>query len=208
MLILIQIFSIFFITTLIHVFGTFWACRLVGLTIDKVQIFYGRPIYVYWSKKRKFEFGYIPTGAGVCYDIEEFTKLSTISRLFLSTSGPVAILLSSFMILSVSTATQEFIHGFRQIIFGSFSSVMVGVKLIDNCSIMLSNHTYIYGYAVLSTKIAAFNLFPIPPLNGGHVIVGFITNIKRKVAVTNIGFIILLIAMIRWLYIIIYRLSI
>jgi hypothetical protein len=208
MLIVIKIFSIFLLATFLYVIGTFWACRLVGLTIDKVQIFYGKPIYIFWSKKRKYEFGYIPTGGGVTYDIEEFSKLGIISRLFIETSGPILILLSSILILSVLPATHQFTKGFQQIIVGSFSSVNVGVKLIDKCIIMLNSYSYFYCYAVLSTKLAAFNLLPIPPLNGGRFIIGFFHNIKRKIAITNFGFIFLLIIMIRWLYIIIYRLYI
>jgi membrane-associated protease RseP (regulator of RpoE activity) len=192
----------------LYLFGTFWALRIARIKINKVRICYGKPIYIYWSKHLKYEFGYIPWGGDIFYDVEEFSKRGIITRFLLPISGYLLVLFSSILILSFIPSTKEFIYGFKQITVGSFSSISVGVKLIDNCVIILNSHNYMYGYALLSTKITAFNLFPIPPLPGGHVIVGFITKIKRKVAVTNIGFIILLIAMIRWLYIIIYRLSI
>lgn len=205
MSIVIQIVSIFVISTLVHLFGTFWALRLAGIKTENIQIFYGRPIYTYWSKYGKFEFGYIP-GGSIKYDVEEFSKRGIMTRILLCISGPLSILLSSIFIISFIPSIMEFMYGFKQIFSGSLFPVKVGVKLVDNCIIMLQSHNYLYGYAVFSTKIAAFNLLPIGPLNGGHVISEFFEKIKLKVAFQNIGFIFVLIMIIDWVYIILYRL--
>jgi membrane-associated protease RseP (regulator of RpoE activity) len=205
--IILIIILVIIISTLFHMLGNLVACYIFRIKVESVHLFFGKPIFQFQLKSLKFKFGYIPTGGNIKYNFEDFLTRNLITRLLIVISGPFFILLSTIIILNVNISVIELIKGFEQIILGFISPINLGTKFIHSFNEFYSKNTLLLSYAILSTKIAAFNLLPIPPLSGGQFIVELFPifkKIKYRLIINNIGLIIGFILMAVWIFSFIY----
>ncbi len=208
-MLIITIILIIFVSTLFHLLGNLITCYIFKIKVESVHLFFGKPIFQFQIGKLKFEFGYIPTGGNIKYDFEDFLTRNLVTRLLIVISGPLFVLISAVVILNLNTALAELFKGFEQIIIGFISPINVGTKLIHSFNEYNSNNTLIFSYALLSTKIAAFNLLPIPPSSGGQFIIELFPifkKIKNRIIVNNIGFILGFVLIAVWLFSFLYQL--
>lgn len=208
-MLIIIVIIILAISTLFHLLGSIVACFLMEIKIDTIQIFYGKAIYKYQNNSIKIVLGYLPFGGSISFvDQEYFSKMNVIKKIFVDLSGPMAILLSAAIIITISNSMVECVKGFEQIITGSFAPIELGTKRIKEFNNLIIRKDLLYYYAILCTKIAAFHLLPIPPLNGGRIILDlfpYLRSEKRKIIAFNFGFLITMCLIIIWLYIIFYQ---
>lgn len=203
---IILIISSIVVSTFVHLLGSIIACLLSGIKIESVQLFYGKTIFNFQTRVLNFEIGYLPTGGSVKYDVEDFNSRKLITRLLIVISGPIFVMLGAALILTIQTSLYEFLKGFEQIIVGFISPIDEGAKLINSFMEYASNNLFINAVALLSTKIAAFNLLSIPSLNGGQFIIEIfhIKNIKPRVALFSIGIFMSLTLIVVWLFSFVY----
>lgn len=199
---IVLIFFTIIISIFVHLLGSIFACLLSGIKIESVQIFFGKPFFNFQTRVLNLEFGYLPTGGSVKYDVEDYNSRKLITRLFIVITGPFFVLLSAAIILTLPISLTEFSKGFEQIIIGFLSPIEVGVNLINSFMEYEKNNLFINSFAILSTKIAAFNLLPIPSLNGGQFIIEIfqIKNIKPRVILFSIGSLISVTLISVWLF--------
>lgn len=190
---------ILLIATFIHLAGTFILCRIYKINVETVQILHGKSILEFRFKNIKFTLGYIPTGGSIKHDHEDYQKRNLLTRISILFAGALFTFLSAAVLVGISASFNELIKGFQQIFNLILSPLDKGLGLIRSFKEYASINPFTVTYALLATKIAAANLLPIPPMNGGQIlleIIPFFNTIKRKVAATNIGFIIFLLLII------------
>ncbi len=206
-MLIIYVIIILAISTLFHLFGNIIACFLTELKIGTIQIFYGKSIFSYHTSSLKIEIGYLPFGGSLSFDDqEEFKKLSVIKRILVDISGPIVILFSAAIFIGLQYSIIELGKGLEQIIMSCFSPIMLGKHLVKEFNLLINKEDFFIIFAILSSKIAAFNLLPIPPLAGGRIILEifpYFKNIKHSIIAFNFGFIITLLLISIWIFIIV-----
>ena len=204
----LYVFLLFFflflgISSIFHLIGGYFVCRFYKISVDKIQLFYGKEIFELKIKNVKIVLGWIPTGGSIHYDFEAVLyNHSRITRILLNLAGPVFVVLSAAFILGPKSTIAGIYSGFYQIIAGAISPFAKGKIYISIFFFELLNKSTATAYALMATKIAALNLLPIPPLNGGNILLEFIPNsknLKRRLAFNNIGLGISLLIVIPWM---------
>ena len=195
------------IATSFHLCGHTIACLLTGIKINKIQFFYGKEIFKLNWKITTISIGWLPTGGSVSYDIEQFQKENLFIRLFILLCGPLFLLISAAIFIKYDLASAYFFRGFFQVVDGSLSPIQKGSYLVSNYFKLLDSQSYIMAYGIFATKMASVNLLPIPPLNGGNIILEIFShflNLKAKIFFVNTGFVFILIFFVLWLVAITY----
>src|ERR1051325_11031216 len=98
-----------FATVLVFVWSaaTVAACALMHIKIDKIAIFFGKPVFIFQTPLCPLHIGYIPTGAYVSRDMAAFATRSLYVRWLMIAAGPLAVVLSAAACLGVhETVTQ------------------------------------------------------------------------------------------------------
>ena len=202
-IILLFLIIFFAITTIFHLAGSYVACRLYKIKVDKIQIFYGNSIFEFKVKNLEFAFGWLPTGGSIHYDYEnDFIYRSKLTKTIVNLSGPLAIIISAAVILNPVEVLLSVYTGFIQIINGALYPIVKGKVYLSHYFLNLLPQSIALAYALFATKIAAANLLIIPGLNGGNLLIElFMTsnNLKKRVALMNIGFLIIIAILICWL---------
>ena len=62
------------IQVLVFTAGTAVVCFLVGVKLENIQIFYGKPVFIIPTRFAPVCIGYIPAGGGVTLDTDEFPR--------------------------------------------------------------------------------------------------------------------------------------
>ena len=191
------------ISTMFHVAGSYIACKFYKIKVDKIQIFYGSPIFEFKIKNMIVSLGWLPTGGSVSYDYEnDFIHRSKITKVIVSLSGSLAIIISAAIILNPVKAFSSVYTGFTQIINGALSPIAEGKLYLSHYFLNLLPKSIIIAYAVMATKIAAANLLNYSGLKWGNALIElFMTsdNLRKRVALMNIGFLIMLAILVCWL---------
>ena len=88
-------------------------------------------------------------------------------------AGP-ASLIAVALILGYEKGLSEFLTGFRQIFAGSLQPLSVAQAYISATQSFAANGGFVALTAVLAAKLAAFNLVPLPMLNGGQALLALL----------------------------------
>src|SRR5262245_57339951 len=94
---LLLVFFIVFV--LIWTAGSVVASWLGRFKMDRIAIFYGRPVFTFAWRICPVQIGYIPAGSYVAHDLEEFKTHSFSARAMVVLAGPVAVLVSAIICL-------------------------------------------------------------------------------------------------------------
>lgn len=196
----IQVFLLFIVATTIHLIGNVLFCVAYQVRIKEIWLFYGKKLISFRLGTIVVAIGSIPTGGYLQMEPEDFEQHPLISRIVVLLSGSLAVLLSSMAFLSIHLVSIEFIKGFQQIVSGALSPREDGVYLIQQY-FNYSSSSMGVAYAYLATKIAAFNLLPIPSLAGGRIvteILPWFRDRKRLVRANALGMLFILALAFGW----------
>ena len=97
-------------------------------------------------------------------------QVSRLGKAILYASGCSALLVFGMMILGPSEALASLWRGFGQILGGALDPFGRGSDNVRLLGQLLSSAPFLACAAVVSIKAAAFNLLPIPPLNGSQIV--------------------------------------
>ena len=202
-IILLSFFCFLTISAIFYIVGSFLACKYYRIEIEKVQLFYGKPIFEFKIKQQTLAIGWIPTGGSVHFDFENVVlKRSRFTRIILNLSGPVFVIFSAIICLGPLETISQVLSGFPQIIDGVIHPFALGKKYVTTFFSNVVPQSIINAYGILASKVAATNLLPIPSSNGGNVMLEFFIspkNLKTRIAINNIGFIIYFAFFVCWL---------
>ena len=191
-LINLLIFFVFVtVGSLVHQLGMVIACLVLRIRLSVVCIGSGplfttiqtrvAPIKIHWL----FPGGYIKLADG------ELARVSLSARVCFQVAGPVVLLASSALFIPATGVYQHFISTLSN--FYAFASVPKAL----GCDIWkryfdVQLVTPLIAYGIVAAKMSAVNLFPIPVLNGGRILLDVLgidaeKNVKTAEYMTTIG---------------------
>lgn len=143
----------------------------VGASLSEVRFHLGPPLFFLRIRGVKWSFGFLNIGASVTYealgirrdgsDNNSFLQLPLPLRLIAHTGTVAGMLLLAVVCLSPARGLAAFTSGFEQVVNVFLARERVGAFLA-----LLRTEGFLPALGVLSAKLAAFNLLPIPPLTG------------------------------------------
>lgn len=95
---------------------------------------------------------------------------SRLGKVALHASGCAALLLFGMVVLGPREALASLGRGFVQILGGALDPLGKGADNVRALGRLLAHAPFLPCAAVVSIKAAAFNLLPVPPLNGFQII--------------------------------------
>ena len=193
------------VLVIIHEGGHFLVAKLFKIKVNEFSVGFGKCI---WSKTMKgtmYSLRLIPLGGYVSMEGEEspseeegsFSKASFWKKMGVVLAGPIVNIVFGlvvyFILISIiynveiaGNATMRFIGTFldsiKTLISGGTSmddlAGPVGIATIVSQTSGLAD--FIYLLSVISLSLGLTNLLPIPPLDGGKLLIYVIEGIKRK----------------------------
>jgi len=155
-----------------HLLGYALTGSLLGFRVKSFNLFYGKALHTFPLREFPIRLGWIPTGGSVEFD-ESFSSARFFPKMMVSFAGPLALILMSAACLRYDRAGAALFSGFAQLFQGALFPLSTGRTLVAD---YFRHHggSVPEAYGVLAAKLAAFNLLPIPPLNGGQIILASI----------------------------------
>ena len=177
---LLSILGLILIVNLVHLGGFVIAGLLSGASIEKIDIFTGPKLAVVHFRGVPLSVGCLPTGGsvafkGMAYSEEEaegksFRRLPLAWRMVIIASGPLAVSLLASVCIGPVEAGRSLINGFHQFVMGAFAPSSQGQALLKKALYLFHTQPFVIVLGVVSAKIAAGNLLPVPPMNGGQLL--------------------------------------
>ena len=131
-----------------------------------------------------------------------FAKLSLVRRLLTMLSGAIFLLLLSAALLGLDQAWSAFSSGFGQFVHGALAPLTYGQIMLSRLSDLLTKQPADAALGALAAKMAAFNLLPIPTLNGGQALLEIVRprfkDTNRLSRIMVIGFTVIACQTVSW----------
>ena len=219
----IKIVFLLGILVFIHEGGHFIVAKLCKIKVNEFSIGFGKIIYSKKYKDTTYELRLIPLGGFVKLEGEEtpseekgsFSKAKIWQKILIVAAGGLinivfAILVFFFLVLfyyrypfiETLKITEKYAYSIIETIKILFSgnigvNEMVGPVGISNIVIQTTDlANYIYLLSAVSLSLGITNLLPVPPLDGGKILIYIIEAIRKKplkqeteVAIQMTGFI-------------------
>ena len=186
------VFFIIGVLIFVHELGHYAAARLMGIPVARVSVGVGGSLFSFRVGETEYRISRFPFGGYVMPEPESYFDQQPLSRLVFALGGPVANLLLTLLLLALFNAWD---HGasvtsmlglpLRQ---AGIAIAMVGQSLPHLVSgaqpamgplgvlaeggdfVGFSAHLAVQFAAVMSVNLAILNLIPIPPLDGGRIL--------------------------------------
>lgn len=191
---------------LIHEGGHFLVAKLFKIKVNEFAIGFGPTIFIKQKGETKYVLRLIPLGGFVSMEGEEerseaegsFSMASIPKRIaIVAAGGLVNIIFGLILYLIISSIslnsiyyglidTKDFsisiIDSLKMMFTGGISAdQMVGIVGISDIVVNTNGIMhYLYIMALISVSLGVTNLLPIPPLDGGKIIIYIIEAIRRK----------------------------
>lgn len=179
----------------IHELGHYLVARAVGIPIARFSVGMGRAIWSYTRGETEYRISLIPLGGYVLPKIESeesFLEISPWRRIAFAAGGPLAnVLLVTVMFACLNVADAgwslravvtapvlQTLYGFSEVA-KSYATLFGGAgELSGIVGVVAQGGDYVGGSAllgarfaiVMSLNLAILNLLPLPPLDGGKII--------------------------------------
>jgi membrane-associated protease RseP (regulator of RpoE activity) len=185
----------------------------LGATVQAVSFFYFT-VLRFRCCGVSYRFGLLPLGGSVKFNTGDekpqktksdwvdlaadkeppgFNDLHPLRRILVSASGCAALFLLAAVCLGPLAAARSLGRGFLQVIpYAPWASPWVpsGRELASRFASLLAQGPFSLVLGVLAAKWAAFNLLPVPPLNGGMILLtlaGWRNGLSDRVVTTLTG---------------------
>ena len=165
---------------------------LLGATVEEVSLFFGPNIIKFRYRGVNYRIGMIPMGGSVRFKGEQdkpkrteeirfaadmdtpgFTDLHPLKRVAIAAAGCVALVVLGAICMGTGASIRSLGRGFFQAIpFAPWTPAWVpgGRELADRFVALLLKRPFRVALGVLAVKVTAFNLLPLPTLNGGAIV--------------------------------------
>ncbi len=193
------------ILVIIHEGGHFVVAKLCNIKVNEFSVGFGKTIWSKQGKETKYSLRLIPLGGFVSMEGEDensederaFNKAGILKKIAVVTAGPIVNIvfgiLVYFILILVNYGVQVALSStvnFMGALVQSVKILFTGGATIDDlsgpvgiASIVSQTSTiidFVYLLSVISLSLGITNLLPIPPLDGGKLLIYLIEWIKRK----------------------------
>ncbi len=193
------------ILVIIHEGGHFAVAKLCKIKVNEFSVGFGKCIWNKTYKDTKYSLRIIPLGGYVNMEGEEeyseqegsFSKASFLKKLAVVLAGPLVNIIVGLLIYFILVCTM---HGvqiamastlrFCKSLFDSVAILFTGKASINDLAGPVGIATivsqtsgitdFVYLLSVVSLSLGITNLLPIPPLDGGKLLIYIIEAIKRE----------------------------
>jgi membrane-associated protease RseP (regulator of RpoE activity) len=164
----------------------------LGVPVQEITLFYGTAWLRFRYRGVEYRVGWIPFGGVVRFqsrrarsvdpekvlfaadmDPPGVNDLHPLERAFIAASGCLALIVLSASCLGPLAAVRSFGRGFAQLIpFAPWTPAWVpsGRDLVGRFLALLRSGPFRVALGVLAAKLTALNLLPLPPFNGGVIV--------------------------------------
>ena len=146
---------------------------LLGGKVEIVSLFLGPSLFGVKIGGTEFRLSALPMGGYVKY-AEGFTDLHPLKRLAIAASGCLALLLAALVLLGLGGGWESFTNGFAQFVTGTLAPTTRGAQLLRALYGFAQSQPWTALLGLCAAKMAAYNLLPLPMLNGGEIILAFV----------------------------------
>jgi len=208
---LIVLFLSHVVVMFVHTAGLAIAGRMAGASISEVAIFTGPAIVKIEIYGIAYRLNLLPFGSYVKFDTDEragrrkrLDEIHPLIRVWIAASGCLALLLFTTVCFGPVATLHHTLSGFSQIITGALSPIAIGTQLLQRLRQFVTTESLISTLALVASKEAAFNLLPLPALNGGDIILNLVSLVKPiseslRVKLTTAGMLVMLLLWLCWL---------
>lgn len=166
---------------LVHLGGLILGAVLARVPIRAVSVGFGPLI----GKYGVLEFRLLPLGGSVTLKNTQHEGLPTeraadafdqqprLVQVAIILAGPSMLIGMSMLVGGVEN-WHAFLRGFGQFISATCSPLSTAQDLIKSGSAYLESNGPLAGWGILSAKFAAFNLLPLPTMNGGDALMALL----------------------------------
>lgn len=193
------------ILVIIHEGGHFIAAKLCKIKVNEFSVGFGKGIWSKSIKGTKYSLRLIPLGGYVSMEGEEehsdeegsFSKASFWKKLAVVLAGPIVNIIFGLLIYFILVAIKYGVQvaavntiNFIGALFDSIRIIVTGGASMNDLAgpVGIANIVsktsgivdFIYLLSVISLSLGVTNLLPIPPLDGGKLLIYIIEAIKRK----------------------------
>ena len=187
----------------IHELGHFFAARSAGIPVERLSIGFGPSIYSFRRGGVEYALSLIPLGGYVLLaieDEEDYFDLPLHKKIAFSIGGPAAniafalLALATLGVMAEGFSVQAAIVGPMVKTIDMFAAIIVALSTLFEHPDQLSSIAGIVdvggqfvekGFegallfsALISLNLAVFNLLPVPPLDGGKIMMDTLVKIR------------------------------
>jgi regulator of sigma E protease len=198
------IFCTLSLLIILHELGHFLAAKWMGIPIARFSLGMGPKVWGFTMGETEYWLSMIPCGGYVLpaiTDEEAFYKIPLNRRLLFSLSGPAANILGAFLCLSllniakigcsVASAIDLPLEQIWRMALRIVTAIpllfsqpehlsgIVGIIAAGGAQVGLSLVKLLEFSVLLNVNLAVFNLLPIPPLDGGKIVMGLLRKIHQ-----------------------------
>lgn len=189
---------------LVHEFGHLLAARLAGISVERFSVGLGPRLWGYRRRDTEYCLSLIPFGGYVLLratEPEDLFRIPVHKRVCFLLGGPIANFLAAIPCLALVNALSQgaglkavFIQPWLQVgqlcgqILAVFARVdpqqlsgLVGMVALGGSQWAASGVQLLLFAAVLSINLGVFNLFPLPILDGGQVLLSLAEYLTPRV---------------------------
>jgi regulator of sigma E protease len=170
----------------VHELGHYFMTKLLGYKVRAVDIGFGKKFFKKTIGETKFSLGYFFIG-GRTTSHDEVGNAPLLKQQLITLAGPLSSIAFGMFVLSFIFHSQAwlllnpsyYLHAKLPYEIALSMAPFVKVVLIHN--IVVVGQSSMLGLSLIylgisSILVGFFNLFPIPPLDGGKIVFQFLTN--------------------------------
>ena len=184
---------------LIHELGHFIAAKWAGIPVIRFSIGFGRRVWGFRHNNTEYQVSLIPCGGYVLPDVEGeqgYFALPLRGRILFALGGPAANILGAIVCLSLINVAQygvsvnailvDPLRGTWQLVVQICAAIpalfsrpdqlsgIVGIVAMGGKHIGMNIYRLLQLCVILNVNLAILNLLPIPPLDGGKIVMAII----------------------------------
>jgi membrane-associated protease RseP (regulator of RpoE activity) len=177
---------------LVHIGATALVARVLGSKVYEITFGFGPILYRRAMQRTFLTLRTVPLGGSVGLEPPDgigsvagspggrpFADLGGLARAVVYSAGSVATLALAMVLLGGSVAGTSFGRGFGQFIGGAIAPSDQGVRNLRVFGNVLASASFPACAGVIAAKMAAFNLIPLPSLNGFHILCALLLGQRR-----------------------------